>query len=183
MTQQVKAIDLVDGEMYTLIGPVEGVTGGNQHVVDRLMAAPHRLMSSDNGILRFLMNSDENNSSNNYSNSNNNDDFPRRDPGPRFLDIYTGDLPNGDDQLFETVQISVRNAVEKKATNQALRNVYEKKTNTSAGIREGPANLIRGFLGVGPKKGGKRTRRRGRRNTKRMNRRAKKSRRSHRSRK
>lgn len=165
MTQQVKAIDLVDGEMYTLVGPVDGVTGGNQHVVDRLMAAPHRLMSTDNGILRFLLNSDENNSSNNYSNSNSNNNFPRRAPGPRFLEIYTGDLPNGDDQLFETVQISVRNAVEKKATNQALRNIYENKTNTSAAMSHGPANTIRGFLGIGPKGGRRSSKRKTRRNT------------------
>ena len=164
MTQQVKAIDLVDGEMYTLVGPVEGVTGGKQGVADILIEVPHRLMSSEHGILRFLMNSDENNSSNNYSNSNNNNNFPRRAPGPRFLEIYTGDLPEGDEQLFQTVQLSVRNAVEKKATNQALRNVYETGTNTSAGIREGPANTIRGFLGIGPKGGSKRSSKRTRRN-------------------
>lgn len=170
MTHQIKAIDLVDGERYTLLGPVEGVSRAKEEVVDRLMAAPHMLMSSEHGTLRFLMNPDEHNSYNN-SNFNNNNNFPRRPPGPRFLDIYTGDLPNGDNQLFETEQLSVRNAVEKKAINQAVRNVYEKKTNTSASIGEGPANLIRGFLGVGPKKGGSKRSRR-------VNRRTKKSRRS-----
>ena len=173
MTQQVKAIDLVDGEMYTLVGPVEGVTGGKQGVADILIEVPHRLMSSENGMLRFRMNSDENNSSNNYSNSNNNNNFPRRAPGPRYLEIYIGDLPNGDDQLFETVQISVRNAVEKKAINQALRNVYEKETNSSATMSNGPANTIRAFLGIGPKGG-----RRSSKHTRRNKRKSKKTRKS-----
>jgi hypothetical protein len=125
-------------------------------------------MSSENGTLRFLMNPDEESGNNGSNNNSNNENYPN--PGSRYLDIYTGDFPNGDDQLFETVQLSVRNAVEKKATNQALRNVYETKTNTSADIGIGPANIIRGFLGVGSKGG-----RRNKRNTKRVNRRNKKS--------
>ena len=180
MTQQVKAIDLVDGEMYTLVGPVEGVTGGKQGVADILIEVPHRLMSSENGMLRFLMNSDENNSSNNYSNSNNNNNFSRRAPGPRFLEIYTGDLPNGDDQLFETVQLSVRNAVEEKAARQVVANVYEIKTNTSAANGEGPGKMIRELLGIKPmpKGGSKRSSKRSSKRTRRNKRKSKKTRKS-----
>lgn len=49
-----------------------------------------------------------------------------------------------------------------KATNQAIRNVYESKTEQSAAPGEGPANIIRAFTGVRVPRGaegGRRTRR------------------------
>ena len=43
--------------------------------------------------------------------------------------------------------------VEKKGTDQAIRDVYEKKTGQSAAPGTGPADLIRKFVGVQPRKG------------------------------
>jgi hypothetical protein len=52
-------------------------------------------------------------------------------------------------------------AIGKKATRQAIDDVYEGKTGQSAQPGTGPADLIRGFAGVQPpKRAGKKTRRR-----------------------
>lgn len=51
-------------------------------------------------------------------------------------------------------------AVGEKATDQAIRDIYEEKTGQSSKPGTGPADLIRGFVGVQPpKRAGKKTRR------------------------
>ena len=169
MAHQVKLKDLVEGEKYTLIGPP--VVPEQQGTADKLAAAPHILISSEFGSLRFLPN-EEDREVNDFNNSNNENYM--RPPEVQFLEISSANLPDGEDQLFETVQKSVRNATENRARNQALRNVYESRTNTSASPGEGPANIIRGFLGMKTPKGAMGGRR-NKRNTKRVNRRNKKS--------
>jgi len=172
MTHQIKLKDLVEGEKYILIGPP--VVPEQQATANKLAAAPHILISSQFGSLRFLLNEEDREV--NYYNNSNNENYVRP-PDVQFLEISRANLPDGENQLFETVQKSVRNATENRATNQALRNVYESRTNTSASPGEGPANLVRGFLGMKTPKGsmGGTRSRRGKRNTKRVNRRNKKS--------
>ena len=160
MAHQVKLKDLVEGGKYRLVGPVK-VTG-QQEAADKLMAAPHSLISSELGLLRFLPNEEDRQV--NYFNESNNENYVP--PEVEYLDISMANLPDGENQLFETIQKSVRNITENKAKNQALRNVYEKGTGTSATPGEGSANIIRRFIGMSAPKGamgGRRTSKRSKR--------------------
>lgn len=175
MSHPIKFKDLVEGEKYTLVGPLR--VPGKQDTVDKLIAAPHMVLSIQHGSLRFKSNDDD---INNNSNSNN-ENYPRM-PEENYLDISKYDLPDGENQVFEAVQKSVRNVTENKAKNQALRNVYEGKANTSATPGQGPANIIRGFLGTTVPKGaqGGMRNKRSRRTRRNKNTRSTKSRRSRR---
>lgn len=74
--------------------------------------------------------------------------------GVRLLDIH-------DHTIFYKLKTeALSKAIEKKATRQAIDEVYEGKTGKSAQPGTGPADLIRGFVGVQPpKRAGKKTRR------------------------
>lgn len=73
-------------------------------------------------------------------------------------------------QLFYKLKtVKLTEAIGKQATRQVIDEVYEGKTGQSAQPGTGPADLIRGFIGVQPpKRAGKKTRRR--RNRSRRNR-------------
>ena len=64
-------------------------------------------------------------------------------------------------QLFYKLKtVKLGEAIGKQATRQAIDEVYEGKTGQSAAPGTGPADLIRGFVGVQPPKGtGRKTRR------------------------
>lgn len=64
-------------------------------------------------------------------------------------------------QLFYKLKtVKLAEAIGKQATRQAIDEVYEAKTGQSASPGTGPADLIRGFVGVQPpKRAGKKTRR------------------------
>jgi hypothetical protein len=66
----------------------------------------------------------------------------------------------------------IGNNIDKKAKNQALRNVYEKATGKSAAPGHGPANLIRSFAGITSPKGAEG----GKRKTRRLHKKSKKTR-------
>jgi hypothetical protein len=70
-------------------------------------------------------------------------------------------LDNQDYTIFYRLTTeALSKAIEKKATRQAIDEVYEGKTGKSAQPGTGPADLIRGFVGVQPpKRAGKKTRR------------------------
>jgi hypothetical protein len=79
-------------------------------------------------------------------------------------------LDNQDYTIFYRLTTDkLAEAIGKQATRQAIDEVYEGKTGQSAQPGTGPADLIRGFVGVQPpKRAGKKTRRR--RNRSRRNR-------------
>jgi hypothetical protein len=79
-------------------------------------------------------------------------------------------LDNQDYTIFYRLTTdALSKAVGKQATRQAIDDVYEENTGQSAKPGTGPADIIRGFVGVQPpKRAGKKTRRR--RNRSRRNR-------------
>jgi hypothetical protein len=70
-------------------------------------------------------------------------------------------LDNQDYTIFYRLTTdALSKAVGKQATDQAIRDVYEENTGQSAKPGTGPADIIRGFVGVQPpKRAGKKTRR------------------------
>jgi hypothetical protein len=62
--------------------------------------------------------------------------------------------------FFNLKTDKLRQAIGKKATRQAIDDIYEAKTGQSSKPGTGPADLIRGFAGLQPPKGtGRKTRR------------------------
>ena len=145
----VRLADLVPGVEYQLPGPITVPRDRIIHNIEfeqgninRLVANPHVFLERSDYRIEFK-------------------GIPEDGKGIKFVSFYIRSLPDGENALFLTrrpFRNIFTNNIKKKALNQTVRNTYERMTNQNSTPVTGPANKIRGFLGVQPPKGSERKR-------------------------